>query len=88
MGEDSSDLWSYLRIALTIRKRYFLDDIKLAEADPSFWNMSAKEISAVDPQQRLALEVAYEALQNSGTSDYRGREIGVYAGSFGEVGNP
>lgn len=47
--------------------------------------MSRKEIEVVDPQQRLALEVAYECLQNSGAKDFRGSNIGVYFGTFGEV---
>ena len=47
--------------------------------------MTAAEIKDMDPQQRLALEVVYEALQNSGTTDYEGKSIGTYFGIFGEV---
>jgi acyl transferase domain-containing protein len=47
--------------------------------------MSRKETEVVDPQQRLALEVAYECLQNAGLRDFRGSNTGVYFGTFGEV---
>ncbi|KAI1374100.1 hypothetical protein F4677DRAFT_427124 [Hypoxylon crocopeplum] len=62
---------------------YFLD-VNPAEADPSFWSMTARELSELDPQQRLALEVTYETLQSSGTTQWRGKLIGVYVGVFGE----
>ncbi|XXH01911.1 hypothetical protein Hte_008273 [Hypoxylon texense] len=62
---------------------YFLD-VNPAEADPTFWSMTAREIAELDPQQRLALEVAYETLQSSGTTKWRGKPIGVYVGVFGE----
>ena len=64
---------------------YFLDHINLAEADATFWSMTAKEIAEMDPQQRLALEVVYECLQNSGTTKWIGKKIGTYFGIFGEV---
>jgi len=40
----------------------------------------------MDPQQRLALEVVYECLENSGAVQWRERNIGTYVGIFGEVG--
>lgn len=49
--------------------------------------MTAREIVEMDPQQRLALEVVYECLQNSGTIKWRGKNIGTYFGIFGEVRN-
>jgi acyl transferase domain-containing protein len=63
---------------------YFLDNINLANADASFWTMTKTEIEALDPQQRLALEVVYECLQTAGEKpqEMRGRKIGVYLGSF------
>lgn len=47
--------------------------------------MTAREIAELDPQQRLLLEVAYETLQNSGTTKWKDSTIGVYVGCFGEV---
>lgn len=64
---------------------YFLDGINPAEADATFWSMTARELAELDPQQRLALEVAYEALQSSGTTKWQGTAIGCYVGIFGEV---
>ena len=64
---------------------HFLEDIDLAEIDAHFWSMTAAEIKDMDPQQRLALEVVYECLQNSGTTNYEGKKIGTYFGIFGEV---
>ncbi|NGO66862.1 type I polyketide synthase [Streptomyces boncukensis] len=42
----------------------FLDDIDTFDA--KFFNISPKEADYVDPQQRLALEVAWEALEDAG----------------------
>lgn len=63
---------------------YFLNNINLFNIDASFWSMTKKEMESLDPQQRLALEVVYECLQNSGQkpSELRGTRVGVYAGSF------
>jgi acyl transferase domain-containing protein len=63
---------------------YFLEDFDLTNIDTSFWSMSQKEIEAMDPQQRMNLEIVYECLQNAGQkpSELRGRKIGVYVGTF------
>jgi acyl transferase domain-containing protein len=63
---------------------YFLEDIDLATIDSSFWSMSGKEVEWMDPQQRLMLEGAYECLGSSGTTSYKGKDIGCYIGVFGE----
>lgn len=65
--------------------RYFLTNTSLGEVDTSFWSMSQKETEEMDPQQRLALEVVYECLQNSGTTNFKNKKIGAYFGIFGEV---
>lgn len=64
---------------------HFLQEVNLAESDTSFWSMTRKDIEETDPQQRLALEVVYECLQSSGTTKWRGKNIGTYFGIFGEV---
>ncbi|KAK5659385.1 hypothetical protein OQA88_1478 [Cercophora sp. LCS_1] len=63
---------------------HFLDHIDIAEFDPSFWSMHGKEMEELDPSQRLALEVTYECLQNSGTTKFKGKTIGAFFGVFGE----
>ncbi|TDZ61131.1 Highly reducing polyketide synthase gloL [Colletotrichum trifolii] len=63
---------------------YFLDDLNLAHVDPSFWSFTKQEAELMDPRQRLFLEVAYEALQNSGAAKFRGTDVGVYVGTMGD----
>lgn len=67
------------------RYGYFLENVDLKNVDSSFWSMTKKELEMLDPQQRLMLEVVYETLQSAGQkpSEIRGRNIGVWVGSFG-----
>ncbi len=50
--------------------------------DPARFGISPKEARAIDPQHRLLLEVAQEALERAGLagSDLRGQAAGVYFG--------
>ncbi|QWU17696.1 Acyl transferase domain-containing protein [Paenibacillus sophorae] len=49
--------------------------------DPLFFGMSPKEAEAADPQQRIFLQIAWEALQQGGYGGkYRTRKIGVFVG--------
>ncbi|KAH8648631.1 hypothetical protein BX600DRAFT_389283 [Xylariales sp. PMI_506] len=64
---------------------YFLDDsVDLGGLDSSFYAMTLTEIERVDPQQRLLLEVTREALDDAGETNWRGENIGVYAGNYGQ----
>jgi acyl transferase domain-containing protein len=64
---------------------YFLDDaVDLAGLDTSFFSMSRMEVEWLDPQQRMMLEVARESLDDAGEINYRGSNMGVYVGSFGQ----
>ncbi|GAC50539.1 polyketide synthase Pks13 [Gordonia aichiensis] len=59
----------------------YLDDVKSFDAD--FFQMSPREVEMVDPQQRLALELAWEALEDAHipASDLKGAPVGVFIGT-------
>ena len=63
-----------------VKAKAVLDDIDLFDA--SFFDISPREAKIMEPQQRLFLECAWEALENAGYAPgtYEG-SIGVYAGS-------
>ena len=59
----------------------YLDDVRTFDAD--FFQMSPREVEMVDPQQRLALELTWEALEHAHIppSDLKGAPVGVFIGS-------
>lgn len=61
------------------RSRGVLEDADKFDAE--FFRISPREAKLIDPQQRVFLEVAYEALQDAGydPEQFKG-EIGVYGG--------
>ncbi|KAM4066491.1 AMP-binding enzyme [Hirsutella rhossiliensis] len=58
-----------------------LDDIE--DFDHEFWNLGEEEATEMDPQQRLFLEVAFEALADAGIDgrSMAGERLGVFVGS-------
>jgi len=58
----------------------FLQDA--ADFDPGFFGISPREALVMDPQQRLVLEAAWEALEQSGIDPavIRGTDAGVFVG--------
>jgi acyl transferase domain-containing protein/NADPH:quinone reductase-like Zn-dependent oxidoreductase/thioesterase domain-containing protein/SAM-dependent methyltransferase/acyl carrier protein len=50
--------------------------------DAHFWSVSPREAMRMDPQQRWLLEVAWEAIEDSGVapSRLRGERVGVFVG--------
>lgn len=67
------------------KKGNFLGSLDPAAFDAAFFSMTASQVEQVDPQQRILLEVVHESLENAGEKDVRGRNIGVYVGTFAEV---
>ncbi|AAS04492.1 beta-ketoacyl [acyl carrier protein] synthase domain-containing protein [Mycobacterium avium subsp. paratuberculosis] len=54
-----------------------------ATFDPEFFGVSPREAVVMDPQQRVALRVAWRALENSGINpdDLAGEDVGCYVGA-------
>jgi len=62
-----------------VKAEAVLDDIEMFDA--AFFDFTPREASLMDPQQRLFLEQAWEALENAGhASGARELRTGVYAG--------
>ena len=57
---------------------------KIQEFDPLFFGISPREAESLDPQERLLLEVTYEAMEDAGLKleDMKGSNTGVFIGGF------
>ncbi|KAI1419258.1 hybrid PKS-NRPS PsoA [Xylaria sp. FL1777] len=68
-----------------VTKAYLLEDDPLA-FDNDFFNISAREAESMDPQQRVILEVVYEAIESAGysISQLSGSSTGVFVGQMSD----
>ncbi|HET6733464.1 polyketide synthase Pks13 [Mycobacterium sp.] len=69
------------RVAKARTRGGYLSDIKGFDAE--FFALSKMEADNIDPQQRMALELTWEALEHARipASSLRGERVGVYVGS-------
>jgi len=65
-----------------VREAGFVDWDQVQGFDPEFFGISPREAASMDPQQRMLLEVSYEALERAGvaTADLTESQTGVFVG--------
>ncbi|WP_275408841.1 type I polyketide synthase [Micromonospora qiuiae] len=58
----------------------------VADFDAAFFGLSPREASTMDPQQRLVLEGAWEAIERAGIDpdDLRGEQVAVFTGAVSQ----
>ncbi len=73
--------WDLSDPAIGAHRGGFLDG--LPDFDADFFGISPREATAMAPQQRLALEVCWEALEHAGIdpTSLAGQQVGVFLGS-------
>lgn len=86
-----ADRWDYRRFydpdtraaGRMYTKRGAFLDCDPWQFDSDFFGVSPREATGLDPQQRLLMEVAWEALDDAGMAGrLSGRQVGVYVGGF------
>ena len=89
IGEDRYNVDAYYNAhgkhgTISTKHGYFMNDVDFSNFDLSMFTLTPAEAEQVDPNQRLVLEVVREAFENSGETEWRGKNIGTYVGMFSE----
>lgn len=65
-----------------VEHAYMLEDDTIDRFDHAFFHTTPIEAASIDPQQRMLLEIAYEAIESAGLllEDFRGTDTAVFAG--------
>ncbi|KAL8979635.1 MAG: hypothetical protein Q9205_005077, partial [Flavoplaca limonia] len=68
---------------------YMLDDHVVDKFDNAFFHVTPTEAASMDPQQRMLLEVSYEAIENAGIplNQFTGTDTAVFTGTLGIEGS-
>ncbi|KAL9023098.1 MAG: hypothetical protein Q9180_008393 [Flavoplaca navasiana] len=62
---------------------YMLDDHVVDQFDNAFFHVTPTEAASIDPQQRMLLELSYEAIENAGIplNQFTGTDTAVFTGT-------
>ncbi|KJZ80104.1 hypothetical protein HIM_00818 [Hirsutella minnesotensis 3608] len=71
------------RLETSIRRGHFLDE-DIFGIDPYAFSITRDDAESIDPQQKLLLEVVGECLDDARETDYRGKAVGCFVGSFSD----
>lgn len=65
-----------------VKRAYMMDDNTIDRFDNAFFYTTPTEAAAMDPQQRMLLEVAYETVESAGIplDTFVGTDTSVFAG--------
>jgi acyl transferase domain-containing protein len=83
-ADNPGDLWRLLRDG---REVTALDKLaEVADFDANFFNISPREACAMDPRQRLALELAWEVIEDAGIvpETCSGEQVSVFLGAMND----
>ena len=70
--------------AINVRGGHYMNHVETDAFDAPFFSITPNEAKAMDPQQRMALECTFEAMENAGISMHSlaGSDTSCYVGSF------
>ncbi|KAL9016045.1 MAG: hypothetical protein Q9185_006587 [Variospora sp. 1 TL-2023] len=75
-----------LKGLINVDRAYMLEDDTIDKFDNAFFHITPAEAIAMDPQQRMLLEVSYEAVENAGIplESFAGTDTAVFSGRTGQ----